>query len=48
MKAKVGFLRYLWVTSILIQANDAIPQGLGKVMGDTVEKKTDGKIEFLN
>ena len=45
MEVRVGFLRYLWVTSILIQVNGAIPQGLWKVVGDTVEKNTDGKVE---
>ena len=48
MKTRVGFIRYLWVTSIRIQTNDAIPQGLWVVVGDTVEKNTDGKVEFLN
>ena len=53
MKTKVGFLMYLWVTSmiiqandaIFIQANDAIPQGTWEVVQVTIEINTDGNVQ---
>ena len=49
MKARVGFLMYLLLTSMMIQANDTIPQvipeGWWDVVQVTVEKNTDGTVE---
>ena len=45
MKTKVGFLMYLLLTSMLIQANDAIPPGTWEVVQVTIERNTDGTVE---
>ena len=49
MKARVGFLMFLLLTSMLIQANDTIPQvipeGRWEVVQVIVEKNTDGTVE---
>ena len=49
MKVRVGFLMYLLLTSMLIQANDTIPQvipeGRWEVVQVTVEKNTDDTVE---